>query len=73
MGQVSIFTIRRATTERAGAMRAQQVTDLNSVRNKMNHVAQLELKVEASTSFVQVALHDKYSDVFFRIASTTWV
>ena len=64
MGQVSIFTIRQATTERAGAMRAQQVTDLNSVRNKMNHVAGLELKVEASASSVQVALHDKYSDVF---------
>ena len=64
MGQVSIFTIRQATTERAGAMRAQQVTDLNSVRNKMSHVAQLELKVEASASSVQVALHDKNGDVF---------
>lgn len=64
MGQVSIFTIRQATTERAGAMRAQQVTDLNNVRNKMNHVAQLELKVEATASSVLLALHDKYNDVF---------
>ena len=64
MGQVSIFTIRQATTERAGAMRAQQVTDLNTVRNKMNHVAQLELKVEATASSVSLALHDKYDDVF---------
>ena len=64
MGQVSIFTIRQATTERAGAMRAQQVTDLNTVRNKMNHVAQLELKVEATASSVLLALHDKYDDVF---------
>lgn len=63
-GQISIFTIRQATTARAGAMRAQQVTDLNSVRNKMNHVEQLELKVEATASSVQMALYDKYGDVF---------
>lgn len=60
----SVFTVRQATTERAGAMRAQQVTDLNTVRNKMNHVAQLELKVSATASSVSVALQDKYSDVF---------
>lgn len=64
MGQVGIFTIRQATTERAGAMRAQQVTDLNTVRNKMNHVAGLEMKVEASAASVQMALHDKSADLF---------
>ena len=32
-GMMGLFTIRQATTERAGAMRAQQVTNLNSVRN----------------------------------------
>ena len=63
-GMMGLFTIRQATTERAGAMRAQQVTDLNTVRNKMNHVAQLELKVEATASSVLLALHDKYDDVF---------
>ena len=60
----SVFTVRQATTERAGAMRAQQVTDLNSVRNKMNHVAQLELKVATTASSVSVSLYDKYSDIF---------
>ena len=45
-------------------MRAQQVTDLNTVRNKMNHVEQVELKVEATTSSVSLTLHDKYDDVF---------
>lgn len=63
-GMMGLFTIRQATTERAGAMRAQQVRDLNSVRNKINHVEQLELKVEATASSVLLALHDKYDDVF---------
>ena len=63
-GMMGLFTIRQATTERADAMRAQQVTDLNTVRNKMNHVEQVELKVEATTSSVSLTLHDKYDDVF---------
>lgn len=52
-GMMGLFTIRQATTERADAMRAQQVTDLNTVRNKMNHVAQVELK-SGSYHFVGV-------------------
>lgn len=36
MGQSTIFTLRKSTTERAGIMRAQQVTDLNSARNKIS-------------------------------------
>lgn len=33
--------IQQATTERAGAMRAQQVTDLNNVRNRINEILPL--------------------------------
>ena len=64
MGQSAIFTLRQATTERAGVMRAQQVTDLNSVRNKMQHLATLHMEVTASASSVQLALKENNGDVF---------
>jgi hypothetical protein len=64
MGQSTIFTLRQATTERAGIMRAQQVTDLNSVRNKMQHLATLHMEVSASPSAVQLALKESNGDVF---------
>lgn len=64
MGQSAIFTLRQATTERAGVMRAQQVTDLNSVRNKMQHLATLHMEVTASASSVQLALKESNGDVF---------
>lgn len=64
MGQSTIFTLRQATTERAGIMRAQQVTDLNSVRNKMQHLATLHMEVSASPTAVQLALKESNGDVF---------
>lgn len=38
--------IRQATTERAGAMRAQQVTDLNAARNKIAEIVPLLEKIQ---------------------------
>lgn len=64
MGQAGIFTLRQATTERAGIMRAQQVTDLNSIRNKMQHLATLHMEVAASAASVQLALKENNGDVF---------
>jgi len=64
MGQSTIFTLRQATTERAGIMRAQQVTDLNSVRNKMQHLATLKMEVSASPTAVQLALSESSGEVF---------
>lgn len=39
--------IKQATTERAGAMRAQQVVDLNAARNKINEIVPLLEKIQA--------------------------
>ncbi len=39
--------IRQATTERAGAMRAQQVIDLNAARNKIAEIVPLLEKIQA--------------------------
>ena len=64
IGMLSAFTLRQATTERAGVMRAQQVTDLNSVRNKMQHLATLHMEVTASATSVQLALKENNGDVF---------
>lgn len=64
IGMLSAFTLRQATTERAGVMRAQQVTDLNSVRNKMQHLATLHMEVAASAASVQLALKENNGDVF---------
>ena len=63
-GQSLIFTLRQATTERAGIMKAQQVTDLNNVRNKMEHLATLHMAVTATPSSVQLALSESSGDVF---------
>lgn len=63
-GHALIFTLRSATTERAGVMKAQQVTDLNNVRNKMQHLATLRMEVAASPSSVELTLADSHGDVF---------
>ena len=60
----SSVTLRQATTERAGIMRAQQVSDLNSVRNKMQHLAALRIEMAATSSAVEFDLVEEYGDVF---------
>lgn len=46
--------IQQATTDRAGAMRAQQVTDLNNVRNSMNTVQQQIATIQQQIASLEI-------------------
>lgn len=63
-GQAQIFNLRKATTEKAGVMSAQHVSDLNAVVNKMNQLAAVELRTTASESEVEISLLDRSGSVF---------
>ena len=56
--------IRPATTERAGAMKAQQVTDLNTCRNNFQKLARLTFTATPSATAVTLALVDSSGDIF---------
>ena len=63
-GQAQIFNIRKATTQKAGVMSAQHVSDLNAVVEKMEHLAAVDLQATASESDVELTLLDPDRSVF---------
>ena len=63
-GQAQIFNLRKATTQKAGVMSAQHVSDLNAVVEKMEHLAAVNLQATASESDVELTLLDPDRSVF---------